>query len=83
MQHSAALFLPFFQAQGKESKRAAAYLRGEALSEELFEPEKSEEKGEKKPAKGWTLMTVDGYSIGWAKLVGGVLKNHYPKGLRR
>ena len=66
-----------------ESETAAAYLRGEALSEELFEPEKSEEKGEKKPAKGWTLMTVDGYSIGWAKLTGGVLKNHYPKGLRR
>ena len=23
-----------------------------------------------------------GYSIGWAKLAGGILKNHYPKGLR-
>ena len=23
-----------------------------------------------------------GYSIGWAKLSGGILKNHYPKGLR-
>ena len=33
-------------------------------------------------AKGWTLITVDGYSIGWAKLAGGQLKNHYPKGLR-
>lgn len=32
--------------------------------------------------KGWTLITVDGYSIGWAKLAGGMLKNHYPKGLR-
>lgn len=66
-----------------ESETAAAYLRGEALSEELFVSGKSEEKGAKKPAKGWTLMTVDGYSIGWAKLAGGVLKNHYPKGLRR
>ena len=66
-----------------ESETAAAYLRGEALSEELFEPEETEEKGEKKPAKGWTLMTVDGYSLGWAKLSGGILKNHYPKGLRR
>ena len=35
-----------------------------------------------KSAKGWTLITVDGYSIGWAKLAGGQLKNHYPKGLR-
>ena len=33
--------------------------------------------------KGWCLVTVDGYSIGWAKGDGKVLKNHYPKGLRR
>ncbi len=32
--------------------------------------------------KGWTLITTDGYSIGWAKAAGGMLKNHYPKGLR-
>ena len=32
--------------------------------------------------KGWCLVTTDGYSIGWGKLSGGVLKNHYPKGLR-
>lgn len=32
---------------------------------------------------GWTLITVGGLSIGWAKGSGGVLKNHYPKGLRR
>ena len=33
--------------------------------------------------KGWYLMTIEGYSIGWAKLAGGILKNHYPKGLRK
>jgi len=33
--------------------------------------------------KGWCLVTVDGYSIGWGKGDGSVLKNHYPKGLRR
>ena len=33
--------------------------------------------------KGWYLVTVDGYSIGWGKLAGGILKNHYPKGLRK
>ncbi len=33
--------------------------------------------------KGWVLMLVDGYSIGWSKLAGQTLKNHYPKGLRR
>ncbi len=33
--------------------------------------------------KGWYLITVDGYSIGWGKLAGGTMKNHYPKGLRK
>ncbi len=33
--------------------------------------------------KGWYLMTIDGYSLGWGKLAGGVMKNHYPKGLRK
>ena len=33
--------------------------------------------------KGWRLVTVDGYSIGWGKGDGRQLKNHYPKGLRR
>ena len=33
--------------------------------------------------KGWCLVTVGGYSIGWGKGDGKVLKNHYPKGLRR
>ena len=32
---------------------------------------------------GWCLITVDGYSIGWGKGDKNVLKNHYPKGLRR
>ena len=32
--------------------------------------------------KGWYLVTVDGYSLGWGKLAGGIMKNHYPKGLR-
>ncbi len=35
-----------------------------------------------KSSKGWCLITTDGYSAGWAKLAGGMLKNHYPKGLR-
>ena len=33
--------------------------------------------------KGWCLVQVDGYSIGWGKSDGNQLKNHYPKGLRR
>lgn len=35
------------------------------------------------PTQGWCLVQVDGYSIGWGKASAGVLKNHYPKGLRR
>ncbi len=49
-------------------QEAQAYLRGETLQAE----------GE----KGWYLITVDGISLGWGKLTGGVMKNHYPKGLR-
>jgi NOL1/NOP2/fmu family ribosome biogenesis protein len=33
--------------------------------------------------RGWCLVQVDGYSLGWGKGDGSVLKNHYPKGLRR
>ena len=50
------------------SREIAAYLRGETLSGE---------------STGWTLICVDGYPLGWAKGSGGILKNHYPKGLRR
>jgi NOL1/NOP2/fmu family ribosome biogenesis protein len=32
--------------------------------------------------QGWTLVTVDGYPLGWGKGAAGVLKNHYPKWLR-
>lgn len=32
--------------------------------------------------KGWRLVTYLGYPLGWCKAVGGVAKNHLPKGLR-
>ncbi len=51
------------------SQEAERYLRGEALMVGGAED-------------GWTLVTVDGYSLGWGKAAKGVLKNHYPKGLR-
>ena len=50
------------------SREVEQYLHGETLSTQ---------------AKGWCLVTVDGYSIGWGKGDGNILKNHYPKGLRR
>ena len=33
--------------------------------------------------KGWYLICADGCSLGWGKLAGGMMKNHYPKGLRK
>lgn len=48
---------------------AACYLKGQTFPAE----------GE----KGWYLICVDGFSIGWGKLAGGIMKNHYPIGLRR
>ena len=51
-----------------DGQEIRAYLNGQTLSYE----------GE----KGWYLITTDGYSVGWGKLTGNVLKNHYPKGLR-
>ena len=33
--------------------------------------------------KGWCLVCVAGFPLGWGKAAGGVIKNHYPKGLRK
>lgn len=33
--------------------------------------------------KGWTVVTIDGFPLGWGKAAAGTLKNFYPKGLRR
>ena len=33
--------------------------------------------------KGWCLICINGYSAGWGKIAGGIIKNHYPKGLRK
>ena len=52
---------------------------------DLSEPEKylRGETVECQYDSGWTLVTVNNVSIGWGKAQNGVLKNHYPKGLRR
>ena len=42
-------------------------------------------KGEEIPVEcqnGWAVITVDGFALGGVKVVNGVAKNHYPKGLR-
>lgn len=52
-----------------EDERVRQYLSGLTFSAEA--------------GKGYHLITVDGYSIGWGKLSGTVMKNHYPRGLRK
>ena len=51
-----------------DSALLRAYMHGEAIPAQV---------------KGWCLVQTDGYTIGWGKGDGNVLKNHYPKGLRR
>lgn len=51
-------------------EQAKDYLRGETFPCDVS-------------LKGWMLLTIDGYSIGFGKAGGGQMKNHYPKGLRK
>ena len=55
-----------------DAAETAAYLRGETI-----------QLSEEDAGKGWCLVSVDGYSLGWGKKSAGTLKNHYPKGLRK
>lgn len=60
------------------SGEAVRYLKGETLNIE-------EARVECKPgvaAKGYALVCVDGYALGWGKWLDGVLKNEYPAGWR-
>jgi 16S rRNA C967 or C1407 C5-methylase (RsmB/RsmF family)/NOL1/NOP2/fmu family ribosome biogenesis protein len=51
-----------------DDHEAAAFIRGETLASG--------------GAPGWTLVSWNGWPLGWGRVAGGVLKNHYPKGLR-
>lgn len=53
-----------------ESAEIRTYLSGGTLSAEGLE-------------NGWVLVCADGWPAGWAKASSGILKNHYPKGLRQ
>ena len=69
--HALALWLQScanVQNYSSESMEIDKYLHGDVVNSER---------------KGWCLIAVDGYSLGWGKGDGRVLKNHYPKGLRR
>ena len=56
------------QSFAADSREMTAYLHGDVVSSQK---------------RGWCLVQVDGHSIGWGKGDGNVLKNHYPKGIRR
>ena len=49
--------------------RLAAYLHGETVAVKGL-------------SDGFCAVTVDGIALGGGKVVGGILKNYYPKGLR-
>lgn len=69
--HALALWLKACENQQDypaDSGEISAYLRGDVVPS---------------VQKGWCLVSAGGYSIGWGKGDGRVLKNHYPKGLRR
>ena len=69
--HALALWLKTCENQQDypaDSGEISAYLRGDVVPS---------------MQKGWCLVSAGGYSIGWGKGDGRVLKNHYPKGLRR
>ena len=56
-----------------EDERAIRYLKGETLDvEDLADA----------GGKGWHLVCVDGFPLGWGKLAGGRLKNKYYPGWR-
>lgn len=69
--HAMALWLKHckrMQDYPADSNEIAQYLHGEVILS---------------GQKGWCLVTAGGMSIGWGKGDGRILKNHYPKGLRR
>jgi len=69
--HALALALTDFPATADfpaGSPEIGAYLHGQTL----FSPQ-----------SGWVLVCADGHPLGWAKGADGILKNRYPKGLRR
>lgn len=59
-------------------KRTAAFSGGDPDIDRYLHGEALKLPG----SRGWTLVTVDGFSLGWGKHDGQLLKNHYPKGLR-
>ena len=58
---------------------AAKYIEGLSIAAENLLPAAADADSK---MQGYALVTYDDIGIGWGKITGGVLKNHYPKGLR-
>ena len=56
-----------------DDPRLSRYLKGETIDVDDVRTSRS---------KGWQLVCVDGYPLGWGKLVNGNIKNKYHAGWR-
>ncbi|MEX2414566.1 MAG: RsmB/NOP family class I SAM-dependent RNA methyltransferase [Paenibacillaceae bacterium] len=63
-----------------DSEEIIRYLRGETL---ILSDSQMNKVSERTPSKGYCLITVEGYPVGWGKWLDGMLKNEYPAGWRR
>lgn len=59
---------PAFPRVELDDQEALSWIHGETISRDV---------------NGWVLMCVQGLPLGWGKGSDGMIKNHYPKGLRR
>ncbi len=64
-----------------EDPQLKGYLNGQTISMGSADLTLQQESGFT-TGNGWNLICVNGISLGWGKLAGHVMKNHYPKGLR-
>lgn len=65
---------------------ASAYIAASSIQQSIVDPEHAVRylAGETLAGdeSGWTVVTCRGMPLGWGKGTGGIIKNHYPKGLR-
>lgn len=57
------------------------YINGETFS--ISEDKIRVINQEKGNFNGWYVIFIDDFSIGWGKITNNIMKNHYPKGLRK
>ncbi len=82
--------------EGKGGRKPPVFTPDHALALSIAPPEvprihlteeeaRAYQNGQVLPAggKGWVLACCAGVPLGWGKVSDGVMKNHYPKGLRR